>query len=257
VPTFRHGKNSGVVYGGYDLSGFLNTAQYQMASDLAETTVFGAGARTYIPGFPGETVSMGGLFSGATTADIDPVLSTALSAATSTPATIGVEGLTSAPVNCRGRRAFHCLTWDTQYSVTSPVSDVVAVSADFSYDDRLDTGWVLDGSTAFSSTRAAATAVSVDTTTTSSVGYVAHLHIVANTRDAGSITVAIHDSADNASFALVTGATFTTVNFGSANVIGLRISSLTQTVRRYVAANVTVTGGASGSYTAVIAMAKR
>lgn len=234
----------------------LNNTQYQLAADLAETTVYGASARSYMPGFPGGTVSVGGLFSGGLN-EVDAVLNTALAASSATPMTILPEGYTTQAGTVRGRRMFAASVWDTSYSVTSPVNDVVAIAAEFSYDARMDTGWILDGQTAFSTTRAAAGAVSVDTTTTSSNGYVAHLHVTTNTRDAGSVTVSIHDSADNSAFALVTGATFSAVSAGSANISGQRLESTTQTVRRYVAANIAVTGGTTGSYTMVVVLAKR
>ena len=251
-PTFRHGKNSAVVYDTYDLSSMLNSVSYQQAADLAETTAFGASARTYIPGFPGGTVSLAGMFSGGTN-EVDQVMSAALSGTAAKPMTIGVEGGIGSTYN--GRRGFLCNVWDTSYNVTSPVNDVVAITSEFSYDSRMDSGWILRGLQQFTSTSAAATANAVDTTSTSSTGYVANLHVVTNTRDAGSVTVSIHDSADNAAFALVTGAMFAAVNFGVQS--SQRIESTTQTVRRYVAANISVSAGATGNYYLLVSFAKR
>lgn len=252
MPTFRHGKNTAVVYDKYDLSSMLNNMSYQMAADLAETTAYGSSARSYMPGFPGGTVSLSGMFSGGT-GEVDDVLSTALSGTSAVPLSIAVEGGIGSAYN--GRRAFLAKVWDTSYNVTSPVNDVVAISSEMSYDEKMDAGWVLRGLQNFSATSAAATANAVDTTTTSSVGYVAQLHVVTNTRDAGSVTVSIHDSGDNSAFALVTGATFTAVN--SAVTTSQRIFSTTQTVRRYVAANVSVTGGTTGNYYLMVTFAKR
>ena len=254
MPTFRHGKNTSIVYDKYDLSSMLNSLSYAQQADLAETTAYGSNARSYMPGFPGGTVSIGGMFSGGT-GEVDQVLSQALANTAAVPMSIGPEGGAGSTYN--GRRAFLCTVWDTSYTVTSPVNDIVAISSEFSYDDRMDSGWLLRAVQAFSGTSAAAGANSVDTTTTSSTGYVAHLHVVTNTRDAGSVTVSIHDSADNSSFALVTGATFTAVNAGGANIASERISSAAQTVRRYVAANIAVSGGSTGSYTLVVSFAKR
>lgn len=222
-----------------------------MAADLAETTAFGSSARSYMPGFPGGTVSFGGMFSGAAT-EVDAVLSAGLSGTAAAPLSIGIESL-----GTRGRRAFMCNVWDTSYSVTSPVSDVVAIAAEFSYDSRMDSGWVLQPQNTFTATVAAAGATSVDTTTTSSVGYVANLHIYANTRDAGSVTVALHDSADNSTFAIIAGgsATFSAVNGGVT--ASQRLEHASQTVRRYVAPNITVTGGTTGSYAILVTFAKR
>lgn len=251
MPTFRHGKNTGVVYDKYDLSTQLNSVQYQMAADLAETTAFGSSARSYMPGFPGGTVSFAGMFSGAAT-DVDAVFSAALSGTAAAPLSVGVESF-----GTRGRRAFLANVWDTSYSVTSPVNDVVAIAAEFSYDSKMDSGWIIQHQNTFTSTVAAGAGVSVDTGTTSSVGFVAHLHVYTNTRDAGSVTVVLHDSADNSSFALIGGgsSSFTAVNGGVT--ASQRLEHASQTVRRYIAPNITVTGGTTGSYAILVTMAKR
>src|SRR5436190_1747885 len=114
MPTFRHGKNSTIVYDKYDLSAMLNSVSYEQAADLAETTAFGSNAKSYIPGFPGGTVNLAGLFSGAV-GEVDQVLSAALSGTTALPMSIGVEGASGSANN--GRRAFLCSVWDTSYQV--------------------------------------------------------------------------------------------------------------------------------------------
>src|SRR4051812_28407146 len=108
MPTFRHGKQTAVIFDKYDLSTMLNSASYQQQADLAETTAYGSNARSYMPGFPGGTVSLGGMFSGSA-GEVDQVLAAALSATASVPMTVLPEGGQGSTFN--DRRAFLCKVW--------------------------------------------------------------------------------------------------------------------------------------------------
>lgn len=251
MPTFRHGKNTGVVYKQYDLSAMLNNVGYQRSADLAETTAFGSSARSYIPGFPGGTTSLAGMFSGGV-GEVDEVFSTALADSAAAALSIGVDGRLSTS----GRAAFLAKVWDTAYNVTSPVNDVVAVTADFSYDEKMDTGKVLAGLITVTATGTPpSNGTNVDFTSTTSVGGVAHLHVVANTRDAGSIAIKIQDSADNSTFADISPSmAFASVSAGT--LTSERITT-TASLRRYIGVAYTVTGGTTGSYKFLVTLAKR
>ncbi len=78
-----------------------------------------------------------------------------------------------------------------------------------------------------------------------SFGWSAYLHVLAFTGT--SVTVTINDSADNSSFALLTGATFTAATGRTAERI--QSASATATVRRYV--RITTTGTFSNAVLAV------
>jgi hypothetical protein len=93
----------------------------------------------------------------------------------------------------------------------------------------------------------------VDTTTTSSAGYVANLHIFAVTGTTPTLDVELWDSADNSSFAVITGAVFPQ----QTAVGAVQLSSTTQTVRRYVAVKRTIGGTATPTFTHAISFAKR
>lgn len=82
----------------------------------------------------------------------------------------------------------------------------------------------------------AAVGTSVDGTSSTSFGLAAYLHAISI--GSGTATVAIQDSADNSSFANVTGGVFTNVTAATSQRIQ---TSTTGTVRRYVRVNVTNT----------------
>jgi len=231
------------------VSPWLNSASYSLTMDTAETTAYGSSARSYIPSFPGGTVSLGGMFDGTSTG-IDGILSTiATSQAGNGPPvalTMAEAGLTN------GLRCLIANVYDTAYNVSSPVNDVVSVSADFTYSSKMGGGYILAPKTVVT---ASGNSTSVDYVTTTSSGGVANLHITTNDRNAGSITVRLEDSADKSSFATVTGGTFAAGNFAVLNGQNLIIPSTTA-IRRYVRAAWTVTGGATGGYTVTVGAAK-
>ena len=63
--AFIHGKNTGVLVGGGNLSAFFNEASASQDVETAETTTFGSSAKTYIIGLKDGTMSVSGMFDGA------------------------------------------------------------------------------------------------------------------------------------------------------------------------------------------------
>src|SRR4051794_7695211 len=118
MANFIHGKNTVVFLDGYDISGYLNSASYTMTADTAETTAFGANARSYIPSFPGGTISVGGMFDGTATG-IDTILQTVASnqgaGGAAVPMSVAPQG------NTVGNRVMLANVYNTSYSVSSPV----------------------------------------------------------------------------------------------------------------------------------------
>lgn len=245
MPTFRHGKNTAVFVDQYDLQQFLNQATMSASADTAETSAFGQGAKTYVVGLRDAQFSVGGMFDG-TTGAIDQVMSTIASVDTPNSITYAPEGLSAT-----GVRAQLLAANDTSYEVTSPISDVVSVAAQFQGTGGCDYGFVLTPRTVFN-TAATTNGTSIDNLALTSNGGVAHLHVTGNTRD-GATTVIVQHSADNTTF--TTLASFTAVS--AASVSGQRVVVATgTTVNRYVRAQVTV-AGTTGSVTATVAFARR
>jgi hypothetical protein len=63
MPTFVHSKNTGVYFGGYDISSYMRSVSFPATIDTAETTAFRSTAKSYVIGNTDETVTMEGMFS--------------------------------------------------------------------------------------------------------------------------------------------------------------------------------------------------
>ena len=63
MPTFVHGKGTGVLLDQYNLSEYFNSADVAQTIDVAETTSFTASSKSYIVGLQDATLSLSGLYS--------------------------------------------------------------------------------------------------------------------------------------------------------------------------------------------------
>lgn len=240
--AFRHGKNTAVLFGGFPLSAYFNEATASAEVETAETTAFGSSAKTYITGLKDGTVSLSGMFDGDAGA-VDPVMAAAIGSDANNVVTIAPDGGIA-----KGNRCVTLNAKETSYEVSSPVSDVVSVSADLQADGGLDWGVFIDASQTISAT--GNQTGSYDGTASSSNGAVANLHVTANTLNA-AITFKVQHSADNAVW--VDLITFAATSTGAEE--GQRVA-VTGTVNRYLRTGYT-TSAASGSATFVIAVARR
>lgn len=251
MPTFRHGKGTVVLSNEYDLSGYLNSVTASNSVEVPETTTFGASDRSFITGHTDGSVSFEGLFDGTTdgvtvgaTADgVDKILSTALGSDTARVMSVAGDGAAV------GRRAVLVNAKSTTYEVSSPLTDVVAISGEAVADSGLDYGVWLAGNSSVSTTL---TGTSVDNAASTANGGVAHLHVTANTRN-GTTVAKVQSSADNSTWAdLVTFATIATTTVTSERVV---VASGTS-VPRYLRAVVTP-AGSTGALTVSIAFSRR
>lgn len=252
MANFYHGKNTVVLLDDDDISQWLNSGSYQMTMDTAETTAYGSSARSYIPSFPGGTISLGGMFD-ATAGGIDEKLS----ALTTSQAAGG------APVACSmwpaglsvGIRGLLASVYDTSYTPSSPVNDIVSFAADFTYASRMGGGYALAAKQVITTaTTTTAPTAGVDFTSTTSTGGVAVLQITANTWT-GNTTVTIEDAtATGGPYTAVTGAAFTAVPASTTASQYISIPNTTS-IRRWVRASI-VTAAGSGSVTVTVGAAK-
>lgn len=229
--SFRHGKNTQVIAGAYNLSAYFNDASSSASIETGETTTYGQNAKTYITGLSDGTFSLSGLFD-ADANTVDPVLSAALGSDDPVAITIAPEGTTI------GRRVKSGNSIYTSYEISSPVADVVSVSAEAQITAGIANGVSLHSLTAETAT---GNATSVDNAASSSNGGVGFLHVTANAHNA-STTFKIQHSADNSTWAdLVTFASVSTSTVTSER------KTATGTVNRYLRASWTFSG--SGSVT--------
>lgn len=244
MPTFVSGKDVAVNFAEFNLTPYFNNASSTREAETAETTAFGSDDRTYAMGLLMGTVSVEGMFDGSADA-VDEVLATQIlgSDNSASPLTVMTGGTTV------GRGCNLSLPNQSSYEVSSPVSEIVAVSAEFQSNDRIDQGVVLAGNLAVSTT---STGSSVDNAASSNTGGVAHLHVTANTRN-GTAVAKVQHSADNSTWADLV--TFTTISTGTATSQRSTVASGT-TINRYLRALITP-GGSTGSLTVTVAFARR
>lgn len=238
--AYRHGKNTIVLWNGSDLSPYFNEATSARTVETAESTTFGASAKTYVVGLQDGTMSMSGVFDGAADA-VDDVLTDTIGADGGDVVTVGPDGTAA------GRAAFSAAVKQTSYEVTSPVGDIVSTSVEVQGDGGVDRGILLAGLSAVTSTGQGS---AQDNTTSTTAGAVGYLHVTANTRD-GSSTFKVQHSADNVTYADLI--TFTAI--GTSTTGGERVA-VSGTVNRYVRASHTP-GGSSGSVTYTMAFARK
>lgn len=240
MPTFRHGKKTAVLLNGTDMSPFLNEATTTQEIETAETTTFSDDDKTYIVGLADGTISTSGMFDSSAGAS-DAVLNGLIGQEDNT-FTVLPEG------NTAGDRAILANGQLTSYEISSPVADVIAISAEVQADGGLLHGVSLASAVNTGSASAVTTGVDNGAATTS--GGLYNLHVTANTRD-GASTIKVQHSSDNVTYADLV--TFTNV---SASATGGESITSTGTVNQYLRTLSTL-AGASGSITYHVAAARR
>lgn len=240
MPTFRHGKKTAVLLNGTNMSPFLNEATTTTEIETAETTTFGDTDKTYIVGLADGTISTSGLFDSSAGAS-DAVLRGLIGQEDNT-FTVLPEGATA------GNRAVIANGQLTSYEVSSPVGDVIAISAEVQADGGLLHGVALTGLVSTGS--ASATTTGINNGASTGNGGLFNLHVTANTRD-GSATIKVQHSSDDVTYADLV--TFTGV---SASATGGESITSTGTVNQYLRTLSTL-AGASGSVTYQVSAARR
>lgn len=246
MPTFRHGKNTTVNFGSYDLSTYLTSQTNSSTVETVDTTTFGSANKTYQLGLKEGTVSLEGLWAGDASG-IDEVFEAAVGGSTPKVVTIGVEG------SAIGRRAILIYANETSYEIKGAIADLVTISAQAQATgttNGLDRGVLLASGQTVTAT---VNNSSVDNSASSANGGVAHLHVPINTRD-GAVTVKVQHSSDNSTW--VDLVTFTNTTSSTVTSERKEVAAGT-TVNRYLRASVSGFAGSTGSATITVGFARR
>lgn len=250
MPTFVHGKTTTVLLDEFDLSAYFNSADISHSIETAETTGFGASSKAYITGLRDGTLSLSGMWS-ADSGGSDPELAALLGAATTPIVTVGYGGAGI------GNRATLTKAHETSYAISSPVADIVTVTADFNASTDATANLTLSIAQGVQLTAGSSIAfgslgnlASVDSGASSANGGVGNLHVTANTIGGGTTTIKIQDSTNNSSWADLI--TFSSV---AAATVTSQQSVVTGTVDRYLRVTAS-TAGSSGSITFHVAFAR-
>lgn len=224
---FKHGKDTAVLFNGTSLSPYLNSADLDISVDTADTSAFGSGWKSAIAGQAAVTFSCAGMY------DVDQ-------AALIGALTVDSGVLTFCPGGGAtiGDRARLVAVTGTSYAESAPVGDVVGMSWEAQGETAVAFGDVLHPLGEDTNTT---TGASRDDTAATSTGWTAHLHVTLV--DGGTWVVKLQDSADNSSWADLSGGAFGSVSGAG----GARLtSSAGATLRRYVRYVATRTGGSAG-----------
>jgi len=125
MPTFRHGKATVFKIDNAsasltDISNTLTDVTFPQKVDTAETTAFGATAKSYIVGLTDGTISLSGTYD----ATVDAVFAGVVGFATALNWNYGPEGSTAGYVKYTG------LGFVTSYQKSGTVGDVVKYTAE-------------------------------------------------------------------------------------------------------------------------------
>lgn len=238
---FLHGRNTVVLVNEWNLSPYLNSASVNPVGETADTTTFGATWKTAIAGHLSMTASFAG-FHDVDQTELDDMLGANDQVLTFCP------GAGSAI----GDHAWMLPVIETSLATSSPLGGAVAIAWDVLASSTSALGEMLHplGEDTNNTTGASRDGGAATTT-----GWMAHLHVTGPV-DGGSWVIKLQDSADNSSWADVTGASFTAATAATSE--RLVSSSATATLRRYVRYVATRTGGSAGhGITFALAVARR
>lgn len=132
--AFTHGKNARLWIDQWELTSYFNEFTMAAKAGVADATVFGKGAKSYIGGLKEGTISAKGFYDAGASAN-DQELAQALGRQTNMNVSLTPTGKTAA-----GTRGIIAYAAETDYSIMNPVDNVVAVSFSAQADSGLSTG---------------------------------------------------------------------------------------------------------------------
>ena len=254
MPTFRHGRGTKVLVGGYDLTSMFREAQIQRSMDTAETTAFGSTVKSYVPGMIDANVSLSGMFS-AGASDVDPVLNNIFGSSTTSPVTVMYDNPGTGSGMVAGQRSNLGEGYESSYGVSGSVGDMVAISAEVKPTLGFIGGWSLQDITSQTPGTANGTTVDLDngmglTWPLTTAKFFANIHVTANTLSgAGNIAMVIEHSAASNMSGAATILTPTTL-LSSSGVYGeTKRVTVNTTLNRYVRIRYTYSVTLTGNFT--------
>ena len=231
--AFKHGKDTKVYVNSSNYSTYFNNADASRTADTAESTTFGNSAKTYIAGEKDGTVSLAGFFDATADAVLQPLLGGA-----DMDLVIGIDGLDT------GDKATFLQGIINNYSVSSPVGDIVATSIDVQPDEGMWNGTVLTAS-AFTTTAAQGSAQDNASSTSNGCGAFVIVTSVSGTSPTGDIK--IQHSADNVTYADLI--TFTQATAATSEV---KYVDSGTTINRYIRVYNTIGGSSTPTINAIV-----
>ena len=227
-----HGKASTVLIGAYNISDYCrqNTPAFQ--KDIPDASTYGDTAREFaVEGLRSGSITLSGLVDTADDASDEQIQA-------AFEDTTAVKGLTVSPhASTAGNIAYLCVFWETDNNIDNPHDELLSFGGTFQADSGLKRGHWLQALTAVTTT---GDKTSVDAGAAWAAGGRANLHATAFSGT--NCTIIIKDSADDISFAAVTG-----LAFAQFTAITHESLSIATAIRRYRLVNF------AGTFTSVTA----
>jgi predicted secreted protein len=236
-----HGLNTDIWLGAYDVGTYFNNVNVPAEKDEVDVTGFGASGKSFVTGYKSGSIDLEGFFYGGDN-EIDEQLESYFSADNAVVCTVMVTG------DALGNPARIASIKQRTYNAGANVNDAAKISASLRANNGPNRGLVLHAKEAETAT-GNETGVDWGATSTTSDGFAAALHVFAIS---GGITFTpkLRDSADNSTYADVTGGGFTAVT-----AVGAQYLEGTASVRRYTRLDWTISG--TGSVTFGVVLAKK
>jgi hypothetical protein len=238
--AFTHGKNAKLYANGYDLTTFFKSVESAGEAETADSTGLGGSDHTHIVGHGSATISGEGMVDN-TAAAAHPVLTAALGSSN-----IPVVHLPAGDTLAAFGLAIKA--HETKYAVPVVIDDIVKCSFEAISNVGLDPVQVCHALGAETTTGDKTAADGGAATTT---GWRAYFQVTAFTGT--NCTVKLIDSANNSTFADVSGGSFAQIT-AARSVEVLAASSSTATLRQYVGVNL---AGTFSSITFSVVVARR
>jgi hypothetical protein len=220
--AFIHGKDTKVFMDSTDLSSYLSSADPSRTVDVGETTTFGSSNKTFVAGEKDASVSFSGFFDATADNIIQGLVGT-----NDKVALIGFDGV-DATDDCMFGKGV-----TTNYGISSPVGDVVAVTFDLQASGFFS-GSVLENATVTATGNGTARD---NASSTSNGGGAFIIATSVSGTSTPTLTAKITHSADNSTYADLVS--FTALTSAGAEV--KEVASGT-TVNRYLKVVYTVSG---------------
>ena len=216
--AFVHGKNTKVLIGQYDLTGYFNQASASFERQTVSTTVFGLDDHTFISGLGGGSIALGGLWDNTAVSGSDVLLDAALDGSQQ------VVSISPQGISAVGQRGVLLNARQQSYPWRAPVADAVRINSNRSADGGMRGGVVLHQLTQESSTGNFASVDHGAADSPTLNGAVGHLHVTEF--NGTTATIKITDSTDDALFSDL-------IPFTTVTAAGAERATATGTVNRY------------------------
>lgn len=235
--AIAHGKSAKIMVNGRDLSSYLRSVNVEATADVVEVSTFGSSAKSYVAGLQDGTLTAEGIYDPVASVGSDAVLRAALGG------DLGPHEWTVYPQNDTfGNVGYGLGATGTKFSIETPISDVVSVSAEA----QSSTGSEPQLShQALALIAAPFNGTGIDNTAASANGGTGYLQVSAATA-LTTATIKIQDSVDNVTFTdLITFVAVTAAP--NSQRIALAVGSA---VKRYTRCAVTTLTGTNITFQA-------